>query len=156
MADEGKIYSFLEAKQKIEAWCAYRDRCHSETYDKLRSYGLDEEDTHILIADLISNRFLDEQRFAESYVSGKFRIKKWGRVKIKMHLKALQIPDRCVVEAFKQIEEEEYNQTLSDLAQKKWLSLQGTSFEKKVKVRNFLLSKGYENDLIYNVLDKFL
>ncbi|MCO5269757.1 MAG: recombination regulator RecX [Brumimicrobium sp.] len=147
-------YSFLEAKQKIEAWCAYQDRCHSEVYKKLRSYGLDDEDTNALLADLIVNRFLDEQRFADSYVSGKFRIKKWGKIKIKTQLKFKQVPSSCIQSALNTIDSNEYFQTLYQLAEKKWKEKKGTPFQIKGKVVLYLQSKGYENDLIFSVLEE--
>ena len=146
-------YSFLEAKQKIEAWCAYQDRCHSEVYKKLRDYGIDDEDTNALISHLISYQFLDEQRFADSFVSGKYRIKKWGRNKIISHLKQKHVSNRCIDDAIKTIDEEVYLEHLEKLAQKKWQEKKGTDFEIKVKVQRYLTSKGYEFELIYNVLE---
>lgn len=148
-----KVYSFLEAKSKIEAWCAYQDRCHSEVYNKLRSYGLDDEDTNALISHLIEYNFLNEQRFADSYVSGRFRIKKWGKNKIVAHLKQKQVPQACITSALKQIEEEEYLETASYLAERKWKEKKGAPFEIKVKVQRFLASRGFEFDLIYKILE---
>lgn len=147
-------YSFLEAKQKIEAWCAYRDRCHSEVEKKLYGYGLDDEDTNALLAHLIQSNFVNEQRFAESFVSGKFRIKKWGRNKIIAHLKQKSVPQRCINDALIEIDENEYYLQLQSLALRKWKEKSGNNFEKKVKVQRFLASKGYEFELIYKVLDE--
>ena len=76
MKNSEHTYSFLEAKQKIEAWCAYQERAQSEVVKKLREYGLDTQDTYALISDLITNNFLNEQRFASAFTSGKVRIKK--------------------------------------------------------------------------------
>lgn len=145
--------SFLEAKSKIEAWCAYRDRCHSEVFEKLREYGLDDEDTNALVAHLIEFEFLNEQRFADSFVSGKVRIKKWGKNKIIAHLKQKKIPKTCIDSALKKINEEEYQNHLESLAKRKWEEAKGTSFEKKVKTQRYLASKGYEFDLIYASLE---
>ncbi|HLW29553.1 MAG TPA: regulatory protein RecX [Brumimicrobium sp.] len=146
-------YSFLEAKQKIEAWCAYQDRCHSEVYKKLRDYGLDDEDTNALISHLIEYQFLNEQRFADSFVSGKYRIKKWGKNKIIAHLKQKHVPTRCIDDAIKTIDKEEYLNHLKTLAKRKWLEKSGTTFEIKIKVQRYLVNKGYEYDLIYNALE---
>ena len=153
MKKNGGPYSFLEAKQKIEAWCAYQDRCHKEVYNKLRTYGLDDEDTNALISHLIEYQFLDEQRFAESFVSGKYRIKKWGRNKIKAHLKQKSIPQVCIDDALKTIDDDLYMKNLKGLAERKWKEKKGSSFEKKVKVQQFLSSRGYEFDLIHDVLN---
>lgn len=146
-------YTFLQAKQKIEAWCAYQDRCHYEVYNKLKDFELDDEDTNALISHLIEYSFLNEQRFADSYVSGKFRIKKWGRNKITAHLKQKRVPQKCIDDALKTIDESDYQQQLYKLASKKWKEKKGTVFEIKVKTQRFLSSKGYEYELIYNVLD---
>ncbi len=153
MKKDVKKYSFLEAKQKIEAWCAYQDRCHSETYKKIRNYGINDEDTNALLSHLIEYNFLNEQRFADNFVSGKHRIKKWGRQKIKAHLKKKNVPDACINEALKTIDEDAYRQQINDLATKKWKEKKETSFEIKLKVQRYLVSKGYEYDLIYDILE---
>jgi regulatory protein len=153
MKKDGKPYSFLEAKQKIEAWCTYQDRCHKEVYNKLRDYGLDDEDTNALISHLIEYQFLDEQRFAESFVSGKYRIKKWGRNKIKAHLIQKNVPKVCIVKALETIDDELYMDNLKGIADRKWREKKGSEFEKKVKVQRFLSSRGYEFDLIHDVLN---
>lgn len=149
---ERKKYSFLEAKQKIEAWCAYRDRCHSEVLQKLYDFGIDHEDTNALLAHLITTNFLNEQRFANSFVSGKFTIKKWGRNKIISHLKQKRVPDKCISDALLQIDEEIYIQEIKNLAEKKWKEKRGKDFEKKIKVQRFLTQKGYEFELIIEQL----
>ncbi|PWH85753.1 regulatory protein RecX [Brumimicrobium oceani] len=151
--NEKDKYSFLEAKHKIEAWCAYRDRCHHEVYNKLRDYGIDDEDTNALLSHLIEYKFLDEQRYADSFVSGKHRIKKWGRNKIISHLKQKRITSRIIQDALKEIDEQEYRDMLYSLALSKWKSKKGKPFEIKVKVQRYLISKGYEFDLIYNALE---
>ncbi|MDX1445929.1 regulatory protein RecX [Lishizhenia sp.] len=148
-------YSLLEAKQKIEAYCAYQDRCHSEVENKLFSWGLDEEDRNVLIADLISNRFLDEERFAESFVSGKFNIKKWGRNKIKQHLKQKRVSEYSIKKGLSIIEPDAYYSTLVHLAQRKKASLKASEneWQQRAKVMRYLHAKGYEQDLIYEVMD---
>lgn len=149
-------YSFLEAKAKIEAYCAYQERCQFEVRKKLISWGVDFEDQDRLIAHLIEHRFLDEERFAEAYVSGKFRIKKWGRVKIKMHLKQLQISAYSIKKGISTIDGEEYWNTLLYLADKKNSDSlkEQDPFKRKAKVMRFLQSKGYENDLIYEAWEE--
>lgn len=151
--EEKRAYSFLEVKHKIEQWCAYRDRCHQEVYNKLRKYGLDDEDTNALISHLIEYDFLDEQRYADSFVSGKYRMKKWGKRKISMHLKQKDIPQKIIESALSTIDEDEYQENLNSLALKKWKEKKGSSFEKKVKVQRFLVGKGYDFELIHSVLE---
>ena len=144
-------YSLLEAKQKIEAWCAYQERCDFEVRQKLHSWNLHNEDVDILISDLITNNFLNEERFAEAYVSGKFRIKKWGRIKIRLHLKQKKISNYSIDRALSQIDEEEYLETLKNLANKKIVSAPN-NWERKQKIKYFLQQKGFEHTLIDKVL----
>lgn len=151
-------YSFLEAKHKIEAYCSYQDRCHYEVNQKLISWGLDQEDRDILVADLISNRFLDEERFAKSFVSGKFKIKKWGRIKIKMYLKQKFVTDYSIKQGFKEIDPDDYWDTLINLAHKKVKDLKSSDnvWQKRAKLTRFLNSRGFEGDLIRDAVEQVL
>ncbi|MCE3297339.1 MAG: regulatory protein RecX [Crocinitomicaceae bacterium] len=143
---ETKKISFLQAKTKMEAWCAYQERCQYEVSNKLKTFGLSYEQIDQLIAELIATRFIDEERFAEAYVSGKFRIKRWGKVKIRQHLKARQISKYSIEKALKTIPREEYLETIMTLINKKQKDLKtsDSSYQKKAKVFQYLQSKGYE------------
>ncbi|MEX1003636.1 MAG: regulatory protein RecX [Crocinitomicaceae bacterium] len=111
------------------------------------------EDIDVLISDLISNNFLNEERFAAAFVSGKFRIKKWGRIKIRQHLKQKRISDYSVNKALQQIADEEYLDTLNTLAQSKSKQINAKNdWDRKAKLVRYLSSKGYESQLIYEVL----
>ena len=147
-------YSFSEAIIKIESWCAYQDRCTFEVEQKLTSWNIPLEQQSEIIKHLLSNRFLDDKRFVESFVSGKFKIKRWGKIKIKHHLIQKRIDKVSIQEGLKTIELDAYLETMKHLAQKKFL-------EKKVKddlwairrrVITYLASKGYESDLIHDVV----
>jgi regulatory protein len=150
-------YSFLEAKTKLEALCAYQERCSSELETKLYQWRFDQEDSDRLLAHLISNNFLNEERFAEAFVSGKVNIKKWGKIKIRQHLKQKRISKYSMDKGITSIDTEVYISNLTGLAERKFISLKGErdSYAKKVKVYRFLASKGYETDLIKDVVDPF-
>ena len=151
-------YSFLEAKARLEYLCAYQERCSSDLEKKLYDWGIDQEDSSRLLAHLISNNFLNEERFAEAFVSGKVNIKKWGKVKIRQHLKQKRISEYSTKKALLTIDEEVYAKNILALAEKKWLSLkkEKMSYQKKTKVYRFLSSKGYESDLIKDAVEQVL
>ena len=148
-------YSFLEAKTKLEALCAYQERCSHELDKKMIQWGVDYEDRNRLLAHLIEYNFLNEERFAEAFVSGKVNIKKWGRVKIRQHLKQKFISDYSIKKGLESISEETYIGNLQKLTERKYASLSGEEdgYPKKVKIYRFLSSKGYEADLIKEVVD---
>lgn len=157
MKQEQKKYSFLEAKAKIEYFCAYQERCHSEVQSKLYDYGMDGEQVANLTADLIINNFLNEERFAEAFVSGKFRIKRWGKRKIILHLKQKNVSAYSINKAIKSIEEESYLEAINSLILKKYAEqTKGTKWEKRKKVTAFLISKGFEPDLVVDAQNQLI
>ena len=150
-------YSLLEAKVKLEAFCAYQERCEQDVRKKLRTWFMDVEHTEILISDLIVNRFLNEERFAEAYVSGKINIKRWGRKKIKLNLKQKRISDYSINQAFRQIDPEVYWKNLLYLAEKKnALIKEQNPYKRKAKLLTFLNTKGYEMDLMNDAVKEVL
>ena len=135
-----------QALQKIKHYCGYQERCHSEVKEKLYSYGLWKKDVETLISQLIEENYLNEERFAELFAGGKFRMKQWGRVKIKYELKQKQISEYCIKKGLKEINEDDYQKTLRKLASAKWKTLKSERniFARKTKTMNYLLQKGYE------------
>lgn len=148
-------YSFLEAKAKVEALCAYQERCQFEINHKLISWGFNAEERSQLIAELITNRFLDEERFASAYVSGKFRIKRWGRIKIKSHLTQKHVSTYSIEKALKEINLDDYWDALVYLAERKFVDLKREKdhWQKRAKLTRYLQSKGYEGDLIQDAVN---
>ncbi len=147
-------YSFEQALVKMEAWCAYQDRCLFEVQNKLQSWNIDFSVQEKIIEKLILNRFLDEKRFVESFISGKVRIKRWGRIKIKYHLFQKQIDKKLIEQGLKTIDQEIYWDNLVTLATRKSSEIKSTEdlWKAKQKVMIYLASKGYEQDLIYEVV----
>lgn len=153
MEKEKKYYTPKEALLKIRDWCAYQERCQQEVRDKLYDYGLYSTDVENLIAQLISENFVNEERFAIAFAGGKFRIKKWGRIKIKQELKARKISDYCIKKGMLQINDTEYINTLKRLLMLKAKLITEKNFlKKKQKLVRYALSKGYEQDIIFDVL----
>lgn len=141
---------------KIKQYCAYQERCHAEVRDKLYSFGLYRKDVDEIIAGLIGENYLNEERFAIQYAGGKFRIKHWGKNKIKQALKLKQVSDYCIKKALKEIEYDDYLKAFEKLVEQKMqtLSSEKNIFVKKRKLQDHLLQKGYESDLIYNEVAK--
>ena len=142
-----------QALQKLRHYCAYQERCHSEVKEKLYSLGVDKKDLDGIIATLIEEGCLDEERFAIAFAGGKFRIKQWGRVKIKYELKQKQVSSYSINKALKQINEKEYIDVLKKLAEDKFASLKNEqSFLRKKKTIDYLLQKGFEGELVRMVV----
>lgn len=150
-----KKYTPKQAKLKMESFCAYQERAQQEVRDKLYTWGLHSEDVENIIAELITENFLNEERFAKAFVRGKFHIKKWGKVKIIQHLKAKRISSPLIKIALREIDLDEYEENLDTLIQKKIGSqADSLSLSEKAKLMRYLQSKGYENDLIFQRLNR--
>jgi regulatory protein len=148
-----KIYDLNTAREKIQAYCAYQERCHMEVTMKLKSWGLIQEAIDLLIIELIQFNFLNEERYARSFTSGKFRIKKWGKLKIRMALKKREVYFKCIDLAMLEIDDKTYLNTLKELLQKKNDVLKETnSYKRKMKLIRYLVTRGYEYDLIHDAL----
>ena len=120
---------------------------------KLKSWGLIQEVVNLLIVELIQFNFLNEERYARSFARGKFRIKKWGKLKIRMALKKREVNFKCIDFAMLEIDEKTYLNTLKELLQKKNDTLKETNlYKRKMKLINYLVNRGYEYDLIYDSL----
>ncbi len=143
------------ALKKIKHYCAYQERSHYETNGKLFQMGIPKKMREEILADLIAQGFLNEERFATAFAGGKFRIKKWGKIKIKQALTEKKVSTRNIQSALATIPLDEYAQTIQRLAIKKWESLPGNNTAlKNKKVYSFLLQKGFEHNYIRAALQK--
>lgn len=144
------------ALTKIESWCAYQERCQQETRDKLYSWGLWSEAVESIISELITRNFLNEERFAIAYAGGKFRVKKWGKQKIKNELRKRKISDLLIRKALKEIGEDDYENALEKTLASKWkLEKEKHPLKKKMKVMRYMISRGYEADAVNESISKF-
>jgi len=146
-------YSLQELKGKMEAYCAYQDRCHKEVEEKLRAYDLIPEAREMILLHLLEEGFLNEERFARSFARGKFRIKKWGRIRIERELKLREISTYNIKQGLSEIDPEDYQQTLFELAEKKFdQTPEKHPLKKRKKVADFLLRRGFESQKVYAIL----
>ena len=149
-----KYHTKEQALQKAKHYCGYQERCHSEVKEKLYSMGLYKQQAEECIAQLIEENYLNEERFAQQFAGGKFRMKQWGRVKIRYELKQKQVSEYCVKKGLKEIDEEDYLRVLKKLTFEKWATVKTEKniFIKLRKTQDYLMQKGYEHELIKQAL----
>jgi regulatory protein len=145
-----------QSLQKAKQYCAYQERCHSEVKEKLYSFGIYKKDVEELMSQLVEDNYLNEERFAVQFAGGRFRIKHWGRVKIKFELKQKQVSEYCIKKALASIDESDYIKQLQKLFDQKLkiLKPEKNIFIKKRKLQYHLLQKGFETDLIRRMIAK--
>jgi regulatory protein len=144
-----------QALQKLKHYCAYQERCHSEVKEKLYTLGIWKKDHDEIISALIEEGYLNEERFAIAFASGRFRMKQWGKVKIKYELKQKQVSEYSIKKALKQIDEEEYLATFKKLVKEKYASLKAEQYlVRKKKTMDYLTGKGYEMELVRGAVEK--
>lgn len=138
---------------KISKFCAYQERTQNEVRIRLRLFQCYGDDAEEIIAELIEENFINEERFAKSFARGKFRLKHWGKTKIKYELKQRGLSPYCIKSGMAEIQIDEYEQTILALIEKKKIALQDeTAFVQKGKITQYLLQKGYEQDIIQKLL----
>jgi len=145
-----------QALPKIKQYCAYQERSHSEIKDKLYGFGLRKNEVEEILATLIEENYCNEERFAEQFAGGKFRMKQWGRIKIRRALQEKRVSEFSIRKALLQIDGDEYEKTIGKLAEAKWKSLsrERNIFMKMAKARDYLLQKGFESDLATQAISK--
>jgi regulatory protein len=144
-----------QAILSIRRFCAYQERAQQEVRDKLYEYGMTKDEVEEILSDLISENFLNEERFAFQFAGGHFRIKGWGKVKINHALKQKRVSPYNIKKALQSIDLDAYDKTLNALALKKWNSLKGErGLSKMAKTQAFLYQRGFEPQLIQPILQK--
>lgn len=138
---------------KVSKFCAYQERTHQEVRTKLREYQCYGDDAEEVIVALIEDNFINEERFAKSFARGKFRLKYWGKTKIKHELKQRGLSKYCINSGLSEIPDDEYEATICRLIEKKKEEISGeTIFVQKGKITKYLLQKGYEQDIISDLV----
>ncbi len=150
---EKKSYTFDEIKQKLVNYCVYQDRCHAEVEQKMRDFLLIPEAKDEIFLYLMQENYLNEERFTRSYIRGKFYIKHWGRNKIRMNLKMKGITEKLIASCMDEIDDLDYEKTLEKLYDNYFSTQKGLKdYQKKSKTIRHLMSKGYEYDVICDVV----
>jgi regulatory protein len=146
-----------EAFQKLKQYCSYQERSHHEAEQKLWELGIRKDDQQEIIAKLIEEDYLNEERFAIQYAGGKFRMKGWGKKKIQYGLKEKRVSEYCIKKALNSIDEEDYLNSLQKLAEEKYELLKNEQhLVRKRKTIDYLLQKGYESELAYQQVQQLI
>ena len=152
-----KTYTIDEAQKKLENYCAYQERCHKDVYLKLKSMHMLPEATDIIIVSLIRHDYLNESRFARIFTQGKFRIKKWGRIRITRELKFRDLSEYNIKLGLKEISDIDYLNTFDELALKRLPQIKETNlFKKKKKLADYLLYRGWESHMVYEKVNDLI
>ena len=157
MKQTRKTYTLQEATSKLESYCAYQERSHQEVRQKLTNMFMIPEAIDTIIVHLLNHNFLNEERFAKTYVSGKFKIKAWGRNRLAFQLKQKGVGKVNIKMALEEITDEDYIRVFNDLAEKRVSSIKETNkLKKKKKFIDYFLYRGWESHLVYEKANELI
>jgi len=152
-----KTYTLQEATKKLEHYCAYQERCHKEVAQKLKDMYMIPEAMDVIIVHLLQHNFLNEERFAKTFVSGKFKFKNWGKRRLTFELKQKDVSKVNINQALAEISDDEYVGVFNDLAEKKAHSIKETNLlKKKKKFIDYFLYRGWESHLVYEKANELI
>jgi regulatory protein len=150
-----KDFTNSEIESKLQRYCSYQERCHKEVFEKLKTFNIKYHEINQIISNLISDNYLNESRFAQSFVRGKFNIKNWGKIRITNELKKRNISSYNIKLGLKELDEQDYLNKFEAIFKKKMSSLKGLSIQtKKKKIVSYLLYRGWENHLIFTKINE--
>ena len=146
-----KVYTIQIAVERLKDYCALQDKCQWDVIQKMKEWGLLKISQNHILNLLIEEKFIDEERYSRAFCRGKFRIKKWGKIKITSELKKKYISEVCITKGLKEIKDSEYNKELDKQYQKKQATIKEKNhFIKKKKIATYLINKGYESNLVWD------
>ncbi|WP_455498961.1 regulatory protein RecX [Coprobacter sp.] len=144
-----KPLSSQEALHKAAAYCSSSEQCRYDITEKLRRWGVENEDVLKIIEHLVQQNFIDEARYSKGFVNDKFRFNKWGRIKIIHALRQKKIPENLISEAINTIDKDQYVKTLREILETKCKGMKATdNYDMQAKLFRFAVSRGFEPDII--------
>lgn len=150
-----KTLTPVQAREKIRRYCAFQERSHQEVRNKLYEYGIYRSDIDEILTDLITEGYLNEERFSKAFAGGKFRMKKWGRIKISHALESKGISPNCIRIGLKEIDETSYVNTLRELLEEKSRHIdEGNIFVLRDRISKYAIQKGYEPDIVWKEINQ--
>lgn len=145
------------ALNKAEALCSRQEYCRSDIRKKLAKWDISPDDIEKIMAHLVAEKFIDENRYARFFVRDKFRFNRWGRHKIRWQLKQKEVPAEIIDEALGQIDEEEYSQKLEDVVKEKYRQVKNKEpIKQKAAIIRNAVSKGYEYHEVIPIVEQLL
>ena len=150
-----KTLTPAQAREKIRRYCAFQERSHQEVRNKLYEYGIYRSDIDEILADLITEGYLNEERFSKAFAGGKFRMKKWGRIKISHALESKGVSPNCIRIGLKEIDENSYLNTLRELIQEKSRQVDEENiFVLRDRISKYAIQKGYEPEMVWKEINQ--
>ena len=144
-----------QIESKLQYYCSYQDRCHKEVIEKLKTFNINSNESNEIISNLIKDNYLNESRFSENFVRGKFKIKNWGKVRIVRELKQRNISRYNINLGLNEIDSKEYQNKFDEIFKNKLSSLNNLNKTiKKKKIISYLLYRGWESNLIYSKINE--
>ncbi len=149
--------SFRQALKNAAILCSKAEKCSADLISGFKKSGMNEDEIGAAIDYLKNEKFIDDKRYAVHFVSDKFRLNKWGRVKIAYMLRQKHIDEKLIEDSLTYIADEDYERTLRELLIGKAKSIKGSSsFERKGRLVNFAQSRGFESDIAYRVAGEII
>lgn len=150
------VYTYEQALDALQQYCAYQDRCHKEARQKLRDLGCQGDPAEEVICDLIKDKYLDEERFARSFARGRFKMKRWGKQKITRELKQREISAYCIRKALTEIEEEDYLLVIeNELLRRDRIEKKATHpYLRRRKLADYMFQRGFESHLTWEAINR--
>ncbi|MEL7159316.1 MAG: regulatory protein RecX [Bacteroidota bacterium] len=150
------VYTYEAALAALQHYCAYQDRCHTDVRKKLKELRFFGDLAEEVICALIQEKYLDEERFARSFARGKFKMKRWGRMKITRELKQRDVSPYCIKKGLSEIEEEDYFRVLDEeLLRRDRLERKATHpYLRRRKLADYMFQRGYESSLTWEAINR--
>jgi regulatory protein len=144
-------FTIEQAMRAAEHFCAYQERCHQDVERKLKKMGMIQDAIDQIIPHLLQHNFLNETRFAKAFAGGKFRIKKWGRNRIKRELKMRGLNKKTIDIGMAEVSDADYRETFETLSRKRnnQLTSETNKYKRRKKLADYLLYRGWESHLVY-------
>lgn len=133
---------------KMAGLCAGAEQCSSDIYDKVIKKGFSQDIADRIVGYLVKNKYIDDSRYARAYATDKVRFSGWGKIKIRMYLRAKKMPDSIISQALEYVVAKDYKEVLHKVLSAKASGLDLSDVKDRQKLYRHLASRGFEASLI--------